>query len=261
MSQAAVPSGLASSQVLGGLPKTLRDDLAGALNEVLRNYRERRWEPSELNGGKLAEVAYSILRGHVDGKFPAKSSKPKNMVDACKSLEQADPNKFSRSVRIQIPRMLVALYEIRNNRGVGHIGGDVDPNLMDATAVLAMSKWVVAELVRIFHAVTTSEAEEAVEALVERSVPVVWNVGDAFRILNPAMSAKDKALLLLYQSRGWVDEDDLRSWVEYQNASMFRAILIKCHRQKLLEYDAPQRRLAISPAGTDYVETKVKLHR
>jgi hypothetical protein len=138
--------------MLAGVPATLRDELLKALNEVLRNYRERRWEPSELNGGKLCEIVYTILRGHVDGKFPSKASKPANMVDACKGLEQADSKKFPRSIRIQIPRMLIALYEIRNNRGVGHVGGDVDPNLVDATAVVAMSKWTVAELIRVFHA-------------------------------------------------------------------------------------------------------------
>lgn len=128
----SVVSPINAASVLGAVPAGLRDELVQALNEVLRNYRERRWEPSELNGGKLCEVVYTILRGHVGGKFPAKASKPPNMVDACKALEQADSGKFPRSVRVQIPRMLIALYEIRNNRGVGHVGGDVDPNLMDA---------------------------------------------------------------------------------------------------------------------------------
>ena len=115
------------------LPAGLRRQLFDAYNRILKNFREGRWEPSSLNGGKLCEIVYSVLRGHVDGKFPSKSSKPKNMVGACKALEQADSSTFSRSVRIQLPRMLVALYEIRNNRGVAHSGGDVDPNHMDAT--------------------------------------------------------------------------------------------------------------------------------
>ena len=35
-----------------------------------------------------------------------------------------------------------------NNRNVGHVGGDVDPNHMDATGVLAQCNWVMGELVR-----------------------------------------------------------------------------------------------------------------
>ena len=43
---------------LGELPDALREELIGAINEVERNYREGRWEPAELNGGKLCEVVY-----------------------------------------------------------------------------------------------------------------------------------------------------------------------------------------------------------
>lgn len=179
------------AELLGGLPESLRSELLSAYSEILRNFRERRWEPAELNGGKLCEVAYSILKGHIDGAFPKRSNKPKNMVDSCRTLEQA-PAAFPRSVRIQIPRMLVALYEVRNNRGVGHVGGDVDPNHMDAACVLEMSKWVMSELVRVFHDVTTEEAAAAVDTLVQRTVPVVWKVGENLRVLDPAMSMKDR---------------------------------------------------------------------
>ncbi len=106
-----------------GIPESLRVDLLKAFSQIVRNFRERRWEPSELNGGKLCEVVYAILEGRINGRFPSKATKPKNMVDACRAFEKADPKLFSRSVRIQIPRMLITLYEIRNNRGVGHVGG------------------------------------------------------------------------------------------------------------------------------------------
>lgn len=87
-----------------GIPDGLRAPLLAAFNEIMRNFRERRWEPSELNGGKLCEVVYSILRGHIDGKMPAKPSKPKNMYDACLAIEnESKASAFPRAVRIQIP--------------------------------------------------------------------------------------------------------------------------------------------------------------
>ena len=61
--------------------------------------------------------------------------------------------------------MLIALCEVRNNRGVGHVGGDVDPNHMDAACVLEMSKWVMSELVRVFHDTSTEDATAAVDSL------------------------------------------------------------------------------------------------
>ena len=106
------------------------------------------------------------------GPAESRAHKPKDMVSACRNLEK---EQGPRSARIQIPRMIAALYEIRNNRGVGHAGGDVDPNHMDATAVIYMSKWVVAELVRLLHGLTTDEATDiAMDALVEREVALVF---------------------------------------------------------------------------------------
>jgi hypothetical protein len=245
--------------VLSGVPAPLRDELFNALNEVLRNYRERRWEPSELNGGKLCEVVYTILLGYVEGGVPAKARKPPNMVDACKALEQSNPTRFTRSVRIQIPRMLVALYEIRNNRGVGHVGGDVDPNFMDATAVVAMSKWIVAELTRVFHSVQIEEAQRLDDSLIERTLPIIWKVGNVVRVLKPSMSTRDKVLALLYRTHEWVPEDRLREWAEYSNPSMFRDILLRCHKEKLLEYDTKARQAMLSPAGVRHVETTISL--
>ena len=74
MSRKTQMAGVAPASILAGIPEPLRNELTKALNEILRNFRERRWEPSELNGGKLCEVVYTILRGHIDGKFPAKAS-------------------------------------------------------------------------------------------------------------------------------------------------------------------------------------------
>jgi hypothetical protein len=77
----------------------------------------------------------------------------------------------------------------------------------------------VAELLRVFHTILTTEAQSLVEALVERTLPIVWKIGEAVRILDPKMSAKDKALVLMYHARSWVDEGELRRWVEYSNPS------------------------------------------
>lgn len=197
-----------SGGMLANLPVTLREELVQAFNEIERNFRESRWEPSELNGGKLCEVVYSILRGYVDGSYPASSSKPSNMVDACRALEQS-PSTFPRSVRIQIPRMLMSLYEIRNNRGVGHVGGDVSPNHMDAICVLQMAKWILAELIRIFHNVTTQAASSVVDALSDRSLPLVWEIDGASRILDTSMSMLNKTLVLLYSEPSGVLESSL----------------------------------------------------
>lgn len=243
---------------LKGVPEALRAPLLEEFNKLARHYRESRWEPAELNGGKLCEIAYSILRGHVDGAFPASPSKPPNMVDACAALAHATG--FPRSVRIQIPRVIVALYEIRNNRNVGHVGADVNPNHMDATVVYAMVKWIMSELVRIFHAISPEDAAAVVDALTEREVPLLWRIGDRVRVLGTNLSAKDKTLALLYGSAGALPVREIVDSIKYKNITQFRQkVLTPADKDDLLEFDSKSDTAILSPVGVRYVEEKIPL--
>jgi hypothetical protein len=248
-------------KILAGLPAGLRDPLLRSYGEIVTNFAEHRWEPSELNGGKFCEVVYTIICGCIAGAFPSKPAKPRDMVSSCRALETT-PSSSSRvgdqSLRVLIPRMIPALYDIRNNRGVGHVGGDVDPNFMDATAVYAMTSWILAEIVRIFHGISTKEAQETVDALVERKIGLVWEVEKIKRILDPKMAKDDQALVLMYSKPAWVAEQDLLDWVEYSNQTMFRThILQPLHKSRLIEYDAKTHRARISPLGSKKVEEEI----
>src|SRR6266404_6004785 len=230
---------ISPSLCLGALPVGLRQPLLDCYGEIARNFAEHRWEPAELNGGKFCEVVYSIIEGAFDGNFPSVPSKPARMVDACRAIEgkPSNPNlQGDRSLRILIPRTLPVLYEIRNNRGVGHIRGDANPNYQDAVAVYQMASWVMAELIRIFHNVVLDEAQDTVNALVDRKHPIVWQVGDNKRVLDPALAKGDQTLLLLYSTGTWVDDNDVARWVEYKNLTQFRnSVLSPMHAGRLVE--------------------------
>lgn len=236
------------------LPPTLAADLLDAFQQVVKNYAEHRWEPSELNGGKVCEAAYTILTGYFAGAYEQRAHKPKDMVTACRDLEK---EQGPRSARIQIPRMIVALYEIRNNRGVGHAGGDVDPNHMDATAVIYMSKWVVAELVRLLHGLTTDEATALVDALVEREVALVWRKGDKRRVLATGLSLRKGTLLLLSGVAG-AQETDLASWLEQKRPADYRNKVLKpMHKERLIEYDQAAGAVVLLPPGVAAAESLI----
>lgn len=245
-------------EVLAGLPDTLRNELFSCYETICRNYIENRWEPAELNGGKFAEVAYTIVKGALDGSFPAAAAKPNNMLAACRSLENYAPDNTrtgDRSLRILIPRLLPVLYEIRNNRGVGHVGGDVNPNHEDSEAVLAMAGWVMAEFVRIFHGISLGEAQSAVEKIVCRRHPLVWSFEGVKRVLDHSMPRRSQVLLLLYSEPDWLSTVVLQQWIEYSNRSEFRSKLLgKLHSERLIEHDAVSCRVRISPKGISVVE-------
>lgn len=250
------------SQVLAGLPNGLRDELMECYQGIMTNYVERRWRASELDGGRFCEIVFSIIEGTLKGSYPAKASKPSNMFQSCLDLEKKYPPNTARigdrSLRIMMPRLLPVLYEVRNNRNVGHVGGDVHPDHMDAEAVQSMASWLMAELVRIFHGVSTKEAEETVDALVERKTPLIWEVEETKRVLNHQLPAKDQALLLLHQSTGWIDADQLVKWVEYSNPAAFRSKVLKpMHDQRLIEFESIKRRVRISPKGAEEVTKRL----
>jgi len=248
------------STAFSGIPDTLAKDLLDAYSEIVTNFAEGRWEPSELNGGKLCEAVFTIVQGYLTGSYSARAAKPRNMPAACLKLENDHPN-ANRSPRIQIPRMLVALYEIRNNRGVGHAGGDVDPNQMDATAVLYMSKWLMAELVRLLHGLTTEEASEIVEALVEREIAIVWKWGAKRRVLKTGLTLKQQSLLLL-ASVAEASEAEVAGWLEHKSPAILRRdVLRPMHRARLLDYDENSQMLRLLPPGIKEAEILIRTHK
>lgn len=242
------------------LPASLRDDLISSFNEILNNYRERRWEPSELNGGKLCEAVYTICKGWLEGgAYAARAEKPSRFPDRCwemASTYQRVPN--SRSARILIPRMMVGLYDIRNNRGVGHAGAEVNPNHMDATAVLYNAKWLMAELVRLLHTLSTVEATAIVDSLIEREVSWVWTHGDKKRVLRKGLTWKQQTLLLLLTQTGEVAEADLFRWLEHPSLPSLRKDVLKpLHKDRLVEYDVVTRTARLLPPGVAAAEALI----
>jgi hypothetical protein len=237
----------------GTLPAGLRAELLETFFSVTRNFRESRWEPSELNGGKLCEVVYSILAGYVSGQYPARAKKPANMVNACRDLEKAGGD-VPHSVRVAVPRVLIALYDIRNNRGVGHVGGDVSPNHMDASVVLSMSKWLMAEMVRLLHDVQPAVAAEVIEALIDRELPLVWQVAGRKRVLDPLMKKKDKALAFLYSEVGPLSVGQLAEWLEQDARYVKRDVVKPLHDARLVEFYQQTNLVHLSPIGVRSAE-------
>lgn len=216
---------------------------------------ERRWSPSELSGGKLCEIVYTILDGFAKANYASSPAKPKDFPTACRALEQH--GHVPRSFQILVPRMLPALYEVRNNRGVGHAGGDVDPNHMDAQVVLAMCNWVMAELVRVFHSVTVDQAQKVVDTLAERRIPMVWKDDDIRRVLNPKVKMPDQILVLLASAAGKVTVAELQQWVEQSDKAYFLRTLRALHKKRYVELSSDQQQIQVLPPGATHVEVLI----
>ena len=246
-----------ASKLLAHLPAGLRDPLMQEYRGITTAYAESRWKLSALDAGRFCEVVFTILEGALSGTFATSPAKPARFPDACRALESRPPISVGdRSIRVLIPRVLPGMYDIRNNRDVGHVGGDVVANKMDATYLRDAATWVMAELVRIFHAVSTSEAQESVDALVERPHPLIWEYDGVRRVLAPTMWAKDRLLLLLHSAPAGHTLHELKSWLKY--GPKFRERVVDPLADDLLvEVSGDGSRAVITPLGIKRVESVI----
>lgn len=245
-----------AAQALGLLPQGLRAELLAEFGKITRNYREYRWEAAELDGGRLCEVAYTILDGYTSGgAYAGTAFKPSNFPVSCRALEARSG--YPDSARLTIPRVLIALYDVRNRRGVGHVGGDVDANHMDAELVLAMAKWIVAELVRLFHDTDVKTATDVVDALVDRTLPIIWEVDGIKRVLDTALSLTDQTLLLLYSETGGVSDRHLAKYLEQDRLPNYRRVLDRLHKARAIEWNKKTGMVTLGPLGRADVEDRL----
>lgn len=190
------------------------------VHELLASYRQAKHNfylgghrLSAVEGGRFCEAAYRILESVAWGKHTSvgASLDIEKLASRLVSLPGAH---HSKSIRVHIPRALRVVYDIRNNRDAAHLADGIDPNLQDATLVVVILDWVMAELVRLSGGTSPDNARALVEGLVMRKAPVVQDFGDFPKLLNPDLKASDYILVLLYH-RGapGVVYSELLQWV------------------------------------------------
>jgi hypothetical protein len=248
---------ITAAKALNTIPAGLRDPLITEFHTIVQNFLEQRWLPSELSGGRFSEIVYTILDGHAKKSYATAPSKPRNFVEACRKLESN--THAPRSFQILIPRLLPALYEIRNNRNVGHVGGDVNPNHMDSVAVLSMCNWIMAELVRVFHGLSVAEAQKVVDALAEVRIPIIWSDGGGVkRVLRPELKLPQQLLLLIATSVPDVTSKDLIAWIEHTDTKYVMKIIRDLHARRFVEFTETTDKVRILPPGANFVQELIR---
>lgn len=241
---------------LSAIPATFRLRLIKCYLELKKNASEVRYDAAGMAAGKFCEVVLRYLQHKLYGTFTPFGTKITNFGNESRRLTAAPIPSGNESERVVLPRALDFLYTMRNKRGIGHVGGDVDANGIDIATMARTADWAVCELIRINHAISLEEAQDIVDGISVRQLLTIWEVGGKKRVLKDGLKASDQALLLLYSCRdSAVLLEDLCSWVEYSNPPKFRNSIIKSlHRERLLEFDTDSQSVILSPKGATYVE-------
>ncbi len=237
------------------LDAKLVDELLKAHEESKKNFYLGGLRLNAVEGGLFCEAAFRILQ-----LITTKSFIPLNRkLDIDKLITQLSNlphNKFSDSIRLHIPRALRVVYDIRNNRDVAHLADGIDPNTQDATLVVSMLDWVLAEFVRLYHSVSPDEAQNIVENLVTRKAPAIQSFGGFLKVLRRDLKASDYVILLLYQcGSSGASFDNIRSWVKPIMVSNLKRTLDQLVNDKaFLHFDG--KKYFITRKGQQEVESQ-----
>jgi hypothetical protein len=235
-------------------PDALVDELIKAYSEAKRNFYLGGHRLSAVAGGRFCEGAFRILQYQVSGKFTplGRSLDTEKVISNLSSQSASDHPK---SVRVYIPRALRVVYDIRNNRDAAHLADGIDSNLQDATLVVSVLDWVLAELIRVSKGATPEKSLALIESLVVRKVPSVQDFGDFQKVLRSDLRARERVLVLLYRKGGrWVAYAELYEWMPQSMRSNLRRT-VRMLDQKALVH-AENERLAITYTGEKAVESK-----
>jgi len=244
---------------LGSVAKTFRPRIIATYLDLKRNCVEARHDAAGLAAGKFCETVLRHLQSVIMGSHIAFKKKIGNFADECRKLIRSSSSSASESERVILPRALVFLYTMRNKRGIGHIGGDVDANQIDVAVMARTADWVITELIRIHHGLSLEEAQDLVDGISVRQLPDIWEVAGKKRVLKEGLKARDQVLLLLYSSAdSAILVEDLCDWVEYSRTGAFKSNIIRhLHKERLVEHDRETDSVVLSPKGAKHVEDNI----
>ena len=245
------------AQLASKLDPKLVHELLEAHSEAKRNFYLGGLRLSAVEGGRFCEAAFRLLEYITKSKkFTPLGKTLGNTDKLILELSNLDGGKFHDSIRLNIPRSLRLVYDIRNKRDAAHLADGIDPNLQDATLIVGVIDWVLAEFIRLEHNVSADEASKMVDGIVTRVAPIVQDFAGYLKVLNPKLQAGDHCMVLLYQ-RGEIGGrfEELEQWVRPKmRGNLKRTLNALVDTQDYVHFDG--NRYLITRRGEQYVEKR-----
>jgi hypothetical protein len=243
------------------LPAKHVDSLLKHFERAIDHFRINEWEECTGRTGKFVEATLKTLAQIAN--VPAPTGRTFKVDTVVNLLRQLPGGAIDDAVRLVIPRCCTFIYEIASNRGGRHDADEVDPNEMDATAAVANSSWVLAELVRYAQkgAVDAEQASELVKALTERKYPLIENVEGRFYLHKHKKSAPDVALVALstrYPAR--MSREELVATVRRNGFTEYNATVAVSRVARLADEDDNEQLRLLAPGRHKAEEIMKEAH-
>jgi hypothetical protein len=243
---------IGSGFLASGMPAVLVTEVLESFKEAKRRFHLADYMPNAVEGGRFSEAVLRVLQWSTSGTYTALSD-PKFKADlVIRDLALLPAGNNSESERLHIPRALRVIYDIRNKRNTAHLSDGIDPNLQDATIVVSVINWVLAEMVRMHHSISASEALALIEGLVSREVPLIEVFDGKPRILKD-IGASDHILTLLYwKGTDGISLGELKGWLPEKMRQNSLRTVNGLHKKHLVNYSEPL--VQITKLGLRYVD-------
>ncbi len=171
------------------------DKLVDKYEEMVSEFLLNNYEIVLVKCGKFIEDFYQVL------DFAARqsiASKP-NLTKIRKRLKTAITlQKIQPSVKSLVADSLKIAYKFRNSRDGAH-SNDFISNKIDAYYVISISKWSLAEMIRIYSNMSLVDSNSLIDEIIEIPTPHIQRFEGDILVLA-SLSAANEILSLLYFS-------------------------------------------------------------
>lgn len=231
------------------LEPALFKELMDEQEALERAYGARDFEKVLLKTGKFVETFFQMLE-NLQGQ---KGVLQPDMKAIEERLAQLPHGTFPESVRIILPRLARATYAVRTKKGGGH-RTSIPPQEIDAYICLAMTKYVVADLLSTYSNLPANDVAATVRTYLKPRLPLVEEFEDGqLMVLKDGISCKDKILLILYHLYpARIDMNVLRRHITDEPDNNIRASVSFSEKKKLVHKN--ENGLKLTDAGRRYVE-------
>ncbi len=164
------------------------------MGRMAGDFQQREWDDANAKAGKFVEAVLKALWREA-GEVVLKGKNFK----AGTILDQIDKKTtLTDSLRLTIPRACRFVYEVASNRGARHDADEIEASEMDATAVMAMCSWILAEMISYSQkGLDLDEAKAVADSVIKRKYPFIEEI-DGRVYVEIANSAREAAVLILW---------------------------------------------------------------
>jgi hypothetical protein len=227
--------------------------------EMQQRYYAGDWKPSELDGGQFCEAAARAIY-----EIDTGATTPLGVGDICNLLraKKGTPppaHQLQEKDREHFCRILQAVYNLRNDRGIAHISvtDGHTANQMDAALIVGAVKWLFGEFLRLAQKLDRKEVVAITESIIQLEHPLIHELDGKPQVMHIGLSIGEEILLLLQHSpQGRATKDQLRTWIPKSTiSSMAMAVMRLQDARQVRPTDSGE--IAITPPGQKRLQQEI----